>query len=148
MKKEKGITLIALILYVIIFSITIGLLASISSFVYNNMGNINSNSISSEEFNKFNINFVKDVKESKNAVVNSGTNELTIVFESGNQYTYKKQEKSIYKNKQKIANNILSMSAELTTENNKKIIQVNISTGRNEKNPNFNKTIKYVLKYW
>ena len=100
MKKEKGVTLIALILYVIIFSITITLLASLSSYVYNNMSNINANSVSSEEFNKFNINFVKDVKESHNAVVNSNANEVIIDFESGNQYTYRKQEQSIYKNKE------------------------------------------------
>lgn len=148
MKKEKGVTLIALILYVIIFSITITLLASLSSYVYNNMSNINANSVSSEEFNKFNINFVKDVKESHNAVVNSNANEVIIDFESGNQYTYRKQEQSIYKNKEKIATNILSFSAELTTENNKKIIKVDIATGKNANNPNYNKTIKYVLKYW
>lgn len=148
MKKEKGVTLIALILYVIIFSITITLLASLSSYVYNNMSNINANSVSSEEFNKFNINFVKDVKESHNAVVNSNANEVIIDFESGNQYTYRKQEQAIYKNKEKIATNILSFSAELTTENNKKIIKVDIATGKNANNPNYNKTIKYVLKYW
>ncbi len=148
MKKEKGVTLVALMLYIIIFSVTIGLLASLSSYVYNNMSNINSNSISSEEFNKFNINFVKDVKESKDAIVNSDSNGVTIVLESGNTYTYRIQEKSIYKNKEKIATNILSFSAMATTENNKKIIKVSISTGKNVDNPNYSKTISYVLRYW
>ena len=45
MKKEKGITLIALIIYIIMFSATIGLLASLSNYIFNNLSNINSNSI-------------------------------------------------------------------------------------------------------
>ena len=148
MKNEKGVTLIALVLYIIIFTATMILLASLSNFVYNNMSNINSNSVSSEEFNKFNVNFVKDVKESKTATVTSNSNEVIIAFESGNVYTYKTQEKSIYKNKEKIATNILSFTAETTTENSKKIVKVGISTGKDVNNPNYSKTIKYVLKYW
>ena len=41
MKKEKGITLTALILYIVIFSFTITILASLSSYIYSNMNEIN-----------------------------------------------------------------------------------------------------------
>ena len=65
MKSEKGITLTALIIYVLVFTATLGLLANLSNFVYSNLSKINTNSVSSEEFNKFNSYFVQDIKESK-----------------------------------------------------------------------------------
>ncbi len=148
MKKEKGITLIALIMYIIIFSVTIGLLAYLSSYVYSNLDNIGSDSISSEEFNKFNVNFVKDVKESKKVKIENNADEVVISFESGTNYTYKALEKAIYKDKEKIAVNIVSFSAKSGNENNKDIIEVSIATGKDERYPNYSKTIKYVLKYW
>ena len=149
MKNEKGVTLAALVVYVIVFSITIALLASLSRYIYGNINNINSNAISSEEFNKFSIHFVKDVKQSKNVKIGNNTaGNLEITFESGNIYTYVLKEKAIYKNKEKIARNIASFNAESKVENEKNIIKVSISTGNNESEPTFSKTIKYVLRYW
>lgn len=153
MKKENGITLASLVLYVIIFSFTLGLLATLSSFIYGNINSINSDSISSEEFNKFNINFLKDVKEYTDAEVYTGNDLVTISFGTSNKtvYTYKSSDKAIYKNKVKIATNILNFQATKQTDTahkNKKVINVTIETGRNAEKPNFTKTIGYVLKYW
>ena len=149
MKNERGITLTALIIYVITFSATLVLLASLSSYIYGNMNTINADKISSEEFNKFNVFFVKDVKESKKGVVNLQTvGDIVITLENGNNYTYKNSEKAIYRNKEKIARNIITFNAESKTENNKSIIEITVSTGKNVENPTFSKTIKYVLKYW
>ena len=149
MKNEKGVTLAALVVYVIVFSVTITLLASLSRYIYGNLDNINSNAISSEEFNKFSIHFVKDVKQSKNVKIgNNDAGDLEITFESGNKYTYVLTENAIYKNKEKIARNIASFQATSNVENDKNIIEVSISTGNDESKPTFSKTIKYVLKYW
>lgn len=148
MKKEKGITLVALIMYIIMFSVTITLLAYLSSYIFDNLDNIDSNSISSEEFNKFNVNFVKDVKESKKANIETNNQDIVISFESGTNYTYKSLEKAIYKDKEKIAVNIVSFTAKQSVENNKNVIEVSVSTGKDVKNPNYSKTIKYVLRYW
>ncbi len=153
MKKENGITLASLVLYVIIFSFTLGLLAALSSFVYGNMDYINSDSVSSEEFNKFNINFLKDVKENNDAKVSTLNDSVTITFESNEKivYTYKISDKAIYRNKVKIASNILSFGASIKTDTDhksKKVINIKIKTGRNAEDPNFSKEINYVLKYW
>lgn len=153
MKKENGITLASLVLYVIIFSFTLGLLATLSSFVYGNMDYINSDSVSSEEFNKFNINFLKDVKENNDAKVSTLNDSVTVTFEANEKivYTYKSSDKAIYRNKVKIASNILKFTASIKTDvahKNKKVITINIDTGRNVENPNFSKEINYVLKYW
>ena len=153
MKKESGITLASLVIYVIIFSFTLGLLAALSGFIFGNIDNINSDSISSEEFNKFHINFLKDIKEYNDANIYTGNDIVTITFGSNNEtiYTYKSSDKAIYKNKVKIATNILKFEAskkEDTEHNNKKVITVTIATGKNAEKPNFTKTINYVLKYW
>lgn len=149
MKSEKGITLAALVIYVLIFSITIVLLASLSNYIFQNLNKISAEEISSEEFNKFNVYFIKDVKESRIANVKAGqSDEVIITLESGSTYTYKDDENAIYKNKEKIAINIVSFTAETKVENNKNIIDVTIKTGKDPLNPKFSKNIKYVLKYW
>ena len=153
MKKENGITLASLVLYVIIFSFTLGLLAALSNFVYDNMDIISSDSISSEEFNKFNINFLKDVKENSDAVVSNLNGSVVVTFGSDNKtvYTYKASDKAIYKDKVKIATNILKFDVSKkndTAHNNKNVITVTIETGKNAEKPSFKKTINYVLKYW
>ena len=100
MKSEKGITLAALVIYIIFISALLVLLGNLTSYMYGNFQKIGSNSVSSEEFNKFNQKFVKDVKESKKVEVqfDSSTNNYTIVFENGANYTYISSEKAIYRN--------------------------------------------------
>lgn len=152
MKSDKGITITALAIYIIIFLATIALLSLLTNYIYSNLQNIGSNSISSEEFNKFNVYFVVDTKQNNDANINPGSDNTEIVFENGTIYTYIKSEKAIYRNQVKIANKILKFEAD--TQNlesagiTKKTINITISTGDSFKNPNFSKTIKYVLKYW
>ena len=155
MKNEKGITLASLVIYVLIFSATIALLASLSNYIYGNLSKISSEEISSEEFNKFNTYFVEDVKSNSSASISNGTGtgDITIKFNDNSTYTYKKSEKAIYKNKEKIARNIAYFTASTesisgTGSKAKKTIKVNIKTGKDENKPVFEKTINYVCRYW
>ena len=134
MKIEKGITIVALSIYVIMFTAIIVLLANLTNYVYPNLININSDSISSEEFVKFNTKF--------------DPTGYKIILSNGIRYTYVEAEKAIYRDDKKIAINISSFSAEKTTENNKDIVKIRIGTGKDKNNVDFGKTIKYVLKYW
>lgn len=149
MKNEKGITLNALILYVIMFSATMAILATLTNYIYGNLDKIKADNISSGEFNKFNTHFVKDLKESYVATVTTNEQgETLITFDNGSKYTYKSNEKSIYKGKEKIARDISTFSAKTAKENNKDIIEISVKVGKDANNPIFVKTIKYVLKYW
>lgn len=152
MKSEKGITLTALIIYVLVFTATLGLLANLSNFVYSNLSKINTNSVSSEEFNKFNSYFVQDIKECKQGtattIEQNGEKTVEIVLSNGSKYTYKQSENAIYRGNVKIARTIAEFEADNFEENGKKIIRIKISTGTNKEKPNFGKTIKYVLRYW
>ncbi len=154
MKSEKGITLTILVIYVVFFSIIMSLLAALSNYIYKNIGYVNDNSIDISEFNKFNMYFIEDIKTNKQAEIKETVNEegkeiLQITFEDGDTYRYVKSEKTIYKNKQKIAKDIIDFNAEQfnNSEKRKKYIEVNIKIGSNDE-ANYKKKIEYVLKYW
>ena len=149
MKSEKGITLIILTIYIIIFSIVIILLANLSSYIYSNLKNINDRSVDVSEINKFNMYFIEDVKTNSQAEIRTLTdsNTMQIVFQDGDIYSYVINEKSIYKNEQKIARNIEAFNAEGYIIDAKKYIKVSIEIGTDDET-NYTKATDYVLKYW
>ena len=149
MKSEKGITLIILTIYIIIFSIVIILLANLSSYIYSNLKNINDRSVDVSEINKFNMYFIEDVKTNSQAEIRTLTdsNTMQIVFQDGDIYSYVINEKSIYKNEQKIARNIEAFNAEGYIIDAKKYIQVSIEIGTDDET-NYTKATDYILKYW
>lgn len=148
MKGEKGVTLTGLVIYVLFFTAVLVLVVNLSNYIFINLGEVNSNSMSSEEFNKFNTNFIKDVKASREATVSTNSGNVTIIFSNGTNYNYIFNEKAIYKNYEKIADNICKFSATRTTKNSKNVIKIVIGTGKYLSKPNYGKTINYVLKYW
>lgn len=151
MKAEKGITLIILSVYVIIFSIIIALLANLSSYIYNNLDYISDKNINISEFNKFNMYFIEDVKSNNQVLIdNLSDNDrefIRIAFADGDIYTYTIGDDCIYKNNQKIASDVLEFSAEGYKKEEKTYIEVTIRIGT-EDEANYKKTINYVLKYW
>lgn len=148
MKGEKGVTLTGLVIYVLFFTSVLVMVVNLSNYVFLNLRELDSNSMSSEEFNKFNTSFVKDVKESRAATVSTDASKVTIIFSNGANYNYIVSEKAIYRNYEKIANNICKFTATRTTKNGKQVVRVAIGTGKYVSSPNFGKTINYVLKYW
>ena len=152
MKAERGITLIILSIYVIVFSIIIVLLANLSSYIYKNLDNVSDSTIDISEFNKFNMYFIEDVKTNKQALVQNLADDnnkefIQIAFADGDIYAYTIGDDCIYKNNQKIASNILDFKAEEFKKDNKLYIEITIKIGTDEET-NYKKTIDYVLKYW
>ena len=103
---------------------------------------------------KFNVYFIEDVKSNSQVQIDSqvnseGKNIVRIVFGDGDIYSFVKEEKSIYKNKQKIAKNIQNFTAvrNQTSDKLKTYIEVNITIGAKDE-ANYTKKIDYVLKYW
>ena len=149
MKQEKGVTLMALTVYIIIFLIVLSLLGVITSDFHNGIGRVQNSMTSPEEFNKFNVEFVKDVKSSYYAEIKQDSTGIQIVLDNGTNYRYITNEKAIYRNQVKLSKNIILFEAtNEKTENNKNIVSVTAGTGKDITNLNFNKTIKYVLRYW
>lgn len=151
MKSQKGVTLVSLTVYVIVMAIIIGILATITTFFYKNVNDVNAeidpiteyttfNSYFSDEINHPNIKIVKCMTNTNNSTVNSaGNSQNYIVFSNGVQYTYVPENKGIYRNEVKIGRNIDICTFEEKIENGKSIIMVHFESGT------IKKDIEYTL---
>lgn len=147
MKKEKGITLISLTIYIILFAMIVETVVLFNTDFYSQVTKLNNDNISAEEYNKFNVNFVKDVKESKTATIVNNSGNTQITLDNGVNYYYISDEQAIYREKIKIASKITTFSATKITHPSKNVIRITIITG-NDDNKHFQKTISYVFNYW
>ena len=145
LKNNKGITLLALTVYIAIFMLIIATMTTISTFFFNNINdgiNIHEYVV---EFNKFVMFFVADVKNYDSAIVTDNQ----IQFNNGPVYKY--QNGIIYRNDIKIAKNVLKciFTPNHYNVNNitKNIINVDLQIGKNNGDI-FNKNIDFTLKYW
>lgn len=146
MKNEKGITLMALTLYLIFVAFIIMLLFSLTKNITSGTSSISQSTAGVGSFNSFNTNFVIDVKNSDTATVETdANNNIRISLTNGSIYTFVKEEQTIYRNSVKIAKNITNFSAEVE-EGTKDNIIVRITVG-NEQSYSYGKAIRYVFKY-
>lgn len=145
MKSEKGITLTALVVYIVVFMIILTIMSTISSYFYRNVSKIKDSDKYIVEYNKFSMFFVNDVKNNKNITSMTSNN---LEFEDGTVYTYKNS--SIYRNDKMVAENVKNLEFEELehTENEftKKIVKVKAELGNG--NESIIREIDYVLKYW
>ena len=150
-KSDKGITLLALSIYIIAISLILGLLATLNNFFSNNIKVVRDSYKYATSFDKFNSFFVEDVKNSKNAKIETNDNNITITFDNGSIYFYKDDDGGLYRGKVKIASSVTNFTATSKTvvinNTEKEIITIDIAIGGNGKNT-FSKKIDYTLKYW
>ena len=144
MKSDKGVTLMALVIYIAVFTVVVSSMALLSSYFYNNMHLIKDDANYVVEYNKFNMFFIQDVKHNSTATIENNI----IRFEDGTIYEYKSN--SIYRNDKEIATNVKSATFNLESyeveSTTKNLIVVNLNIGEGEKE--YQKEIEYVLKYW
>ena len=149
LKSENGITLTALVIYILVLSIVMGIMASISNFFYGNLGLVKDSAKYSGEFDKINSNLIVDVKANNHVVVNN--DEKTIIFEDGTTYKYTAEDEGLYRGNNRIATNVkvfnISKKTIVVNSVEKDILTVNIIIGNSSKNL-INKKIDYTLKYW
>lgn len=147
MKSERGVTTISVTIYIIAMLLAVTIIGILTGFFYKNVDiSSNANDIN-KQYTKFNAYFTEEVNISGNTVVemqvkDEGTeNELSfIVFSSGNQYTFIKQNKGIYFGHTKIATNIEECKFEKHENNGKTTITVKIA------GDNLDRTTTYTLK--
>lgn len=111
MKENRGITLTSLIIYVIGMVIVVSLIATLTTFFYKNV-NVDNISKDTTQYTKFSNLFLDEINKKDNDIVECKTTEEDgqkisyIIFSDGNQYTYKAENKSVYKNKIKICKDV------------------------------------------
>ncbi len=147
MKSERGVTTISVTIYIIAMLLAVTIIGMLTGFFYKNVDISSNTDDINKQYTKFNAYFTEEVNISGNTVVemqvkDEGTeNELSfIVFSSGNQYTFIKQNKGIYFGHTKIATNIEEFKFEKQENNGKTTITVKIVA------ENLDRTTTYTLK--
>lgn len=134
MKKNSGITLTSLIIYVIGMLIVLGTIANLTSFFYKNANIEEIQKDTTTQYTRFSSIFLEEINNENNLVIDSKTwtedniKQSYIIFSSGNQYTYTNENNCIYKNNIKICENIDDCDFSYTFENSKYIIKINFKT--------------------
>lgn len=137
MKSQKGITLTSLAIYILLVLVVLGILATITANFQGNIKSISEEGTENVEIDKFNLYFLKEVKNVGNSILSISSSE--IIFGTNNKYTFK--DNSIYLNDSiKIAENIIKCEFSQNLIDGKTVIIVNIKAKKAEE-----KSIQYVL---
>ena len=139
MKSDRGVTTTRLIIYIIAMTIVVGIIATINSFFYSNVMNIEDESSNISELTKFNMYFLADIKKENNDIIKISENAIT--FSSGNTFTF--QDNAIYLNSIRICENVKNLQFNVNKYTDKNIVNVLITIGDNME---YTKTTKYVMK--
>jgi len=127
MRRNKGITLISLIVYIILSIMVLSMLTVLSMNFRDNINNLDESTVKDTEFDKLNLQLLKETKTENNLVDEEQTTSNKLVFTNGNTYTY--EENNIYLNNNiKIAENIEIFNVQVSNENNKQKIKVSVTT--------------------
>ena len=145
LKNNKGITLISLIIYILVVTIVLSILTVVFSNFDKNKDLAEDKGKSIAELDKMALYFIRDSKNNLDANVEVDR----VVFADGTNYKYEKEEKSIYRNKVKIAQNIeycTFLRQKISSGGvNKIMITVDIIPSGYEIN---RRITDYILKYW
>jgi len=112
MKKQKlnsksGITLVSLIIYIILTIMVLGMLSIMTSNFRSNINNVNIGTAKDVEFDKLNLQLLRETKDANNKIREQESSETKIVFKSGNTYEYIEEDNAVYLNGNiKVADNI------------------------------------------
>ena len=96
MKNQRGITLTSLIIYIVLIFVIIVILARVSVYFTSNMSEISKESASISEIDKFNMFFLRDVKQANNEIETVSVDGTSITFTNGTTYEYSKDNNVIY----------------------------------------------------
>lgn len=133
MKSNRGITLTSLIIYVIGMVIVVSIISTLTAFFYKNI-DITDISDTTSQYTKFSSIFLNEINRDNNSIVECKTfleneNKVSyIIFSSGNQYTFKSENKSIYKNNIKICNDVEDCDFSYVFIDSKYEVKVNFKT--------------------
>lgn len=141
MKKERGITLISVIVYVIALLIVVGLISTLTGYFYRNVNINTENTEITQQFTKFNSYFTSEINEKDIYVLDTKTSNENpktsyIAFSNGVTYTFSEENKAIYRNKIKICTNVDRCLFSYDFIEQKYVIYVDLKIGNLERTGN------------
>ena len=148
-KSEKGVTLLALTIYMIVLTAVLGMMTVLSNLFYNNVYTLQDTVENAGDFDTLNSSLIIDAKANTSVRVDESTK--TIVFGDDATYTYNEEEETIYRGEFKVASHVkyFNVTSSTKTVDNfqKNILSVKIIVGDSTQNL-INQKIDYVLRYW
>lgn len=122
MKKEQGITLISLVVYIIGMIVIMAIVGSVLSFYNNNMVRMNDTSDVNIELSKLETQMVMETHTRGNYI--TGVTDKSISFSSGNTYAF--TDNRIYQNTIPVSNYVQEFLASMETDGEKQILRLYI----------------------
>ena len=148
-KSEKGVTLLALTIYMIVLTAVLGMMTVLSNLFYNNVYTLQDTVENAGDFDTLNSSLIIDAKANTSVRVDESTK--TIVFGDDTTYKYNEEEKTIYRGEFKVASHVKYFNATSSTKTvdnvEKEILTIKSIIGDSTQNL-INQTIDYTLKYW
>lgn len=152
-KKQEGVTLISLTVYIIVMVIVVSVVGIISTYFYTNLSKTGNSIDPITEYTKFNSFFTNEINYEnikildckttyKNNRPEEGVIDSYIVFDNGVQYTFIAENQGIYRNQVKICQEIKNCIFESKIENGKNKVSVLLEGNKGE----FKKEQTYTLK--
>ena len=137
MRKEKGVTLISLIMYIILMTFVLAIVIRLTFALYSNLNEIDGESESTVDISKFNMYFLNDIKN-KHITVSEIDSMHIKLHDNDNleDITYSVSNKVLYRNKVKICDNVKDI--DIVNDNN--IIQIYLRID------NYSKETTYVIE--
>ncbi len=151
MKKEQGITLITLIIYVLLMTFILAGISSITASFYSNMNEFDKESESAVAYSKFNMYFLTDIKRKNARIESSARKHVIIAYDKpgegvssgdvtveGNEterIEYSMQNDGLYRNKVKICDNV--KDAVFTTDTEENTIKLEVIIGEYQRSTTY-----------
>lgn len=104
MKQNRGITLTGLSLYVLVLSIAIAVLSTITMYFSNNYEYIESEGVNASQYNRLMSYLIKDSK--KDNITVEEIQDYILKLSNGITYSFNSDEKAVYRDEVRIADNI------------------------------------------
>ena len=137
MKKEQGVTLIALILYLILMTFILTIVVRMTTTLYFNLNEIDQNSESAVAISKINMIILNDIKNKNVSITGIDLRHIKLHnLNTLEDITYTATNGVFYRNKVKICDDVRDIS--ITNRNN--VIEIYITIG------NYSKTMTYVIE--
>ncbi len=154
MKSQKGITMSALVIYIVVTFMVIAMLTTLTINYRSTIKDINDDSKYESDYSKFNLYFLEETSKKGNNIKSIESDKHTIKFESGTEFKYSDENKTIYLNQDieeraegtpakrtiKLLEQVEKCEFVKSTENGKSIIIVTIKIGTADE-----KTMKYTV---
>ena len=146
MKEEKGITLIALIIYISLMSFVVAGVTAITKSFYANINEFDKTSASATAVAKFNMYFVNDLKAAKVKVNKAEDKKIELSVRTKGEtpkdetvtYSLNEDNGYLYRNKVKVCGNVKDLKIEADEKSSIVTVYLKIN--------NYEKTTKYKLE--